>query len=54
MQVYLYITPTIIYGDQDSCVMTLKVESSVFKLDVFLTKFGHKLLLSLSAQSNYV
>ena len=45
---------------QDGCVMkllSLEMDSShstVFKSDVFLTKFGHKLLLSLSAQPDYV
>ena len=54
---YTYITHTVIYCDQDRCVMklfNLEMDSTVFKSDVFLTKFGHKLLLSLSAQSDYV
>ena len=44
--------------DQDKCVKscpTLKMESTVFsKVTVFLTKFGHKVLLSLSAQPDYM
>ena len=54
---YTYITLTVIYCDQDRYVMklfNLKMDSTVFKSDVFLTKFGHKLVLSLSAQPNYV
>ena len=51
---YTYITPTVIDCDQDSCVMNLKVESTVFKSGVFLTKLGQKLLISLSAQPDYV
>ena len=50
-------TPTVIYCDQDRCVMKLldlEMDSSVFKSDVFLTELGHKLLISLSALSNYV
>ena len=31
-----------------------EMDSTVFKSGVFLGKFGHKLLLSLSAQSDYV
>ena len=54
---YTYVTPTVIYYDQDRCVMKcfdLEMASTVFKSGVFLTKFGHKLLLSLSAQPDYV
>ena len=35
-------------------LMNLEMDSTVFKSDVFLAKFGHKLLLSLSAQPDYV
>ena len=31
-------------------LFNLEMDSAVFKAGVFLTKFGHKLLLSLSAQ----
>ena len=51
------ITPTVIYCDQDRCetkLFNLEMDSTVFKTGVFLTKFGHKLLLSLPAQPNYV
>ena len=54
---YTYITPTVIYCDQDRCVMklfNLEMDSTVFKSGVFQTKFGHKVLLSLSAQPDYV
>ena len=55
---YTYITPTAIYCDQDRYVnescSTLKVDSTVFKSGVLLTKFGNKLLLSLSAQPDNV
>ena len=49
--------PTVIYSDQDRCVMklfSLEIDSAVFKSGVFLTEYGHKLLLSLAAQSDYV
>ena len=52
-----YVTPTVMYCDQDRYVMKLfniEMDSTVFKSGVFLTKFGHKLLLSLSAQPDYV
>ena len=54
---YTYITSTVIYCDQDRCVMklfNLGMDSTVFKSGVFLTKFEHKLLLSLSAQPDYM
>ena len=54
---YTYLAPTVIYCDRGKCVMKLfniEMDSTVFKSDVFLTKFGHKLLLSLSAQPDYV
>ena len=54
---YTYITSTVIYYDQDRCAMkliNLKMDSTAFKSGVFLTKFGHKLLLSLSVQPDYV
>ena len=35
-------------------LFNLEVDSTVFKSGVFLTKFGLKLLLSLSAQPDYV
>ena len=35
-------------------LFNLEMDSTVFKLGVFLTKFGHKLLVSLSAQPDYV
>ena len=41
-------TLTVIYCDQDRCVMklfNLEMDSTMFKSGVFLTKFGHKLLL---------
>ena len=50
-------TPTVIYCDQDRCVMklfNLEMDSTVFKSGVFLTIFGHKLLFSSSAQPDYV
>ena len=56
MQVYL-LTPTVIYCDQDRCEMksfNLEMDSTVFSSGVFLTKFGHKLLLPLSAQPDNV
>ena len=52
-----YVTRTVIYSDQDRYVIelfNLEMESTVFKSGVFLTKFGHKLLLSLSAHPDYV
>ena len=51
-----YMSPTVIYCDKDRKVScsALKVDSAVFKSGVFLTKFGHKLFLSLSAQPDYV
>ena len=54
---YTYITPTVIYCDQDRCVMKLfnvEMDSTVFKPGVFLTKFVHKLFLPLSAQPDYI
>ena len=54
---YTYVTPTVIYSDQDRYIMKffdLEMDSTVFKSSVFLTKLGHKLLLSLSAQPDYV
>ena len=55
---YTYLTSAVIYCDQDRYVMTLfsliKVDSTVIKSGVFLTKFGHDFLFSLSAQSDYV
>ena len=54
---YTYVTPTVIYCDQDMYVMkvfNLGLDSPAFKLGVFLTKFGHKVLLSLSAQADYM
>ena len=35
-------------------LFNLEMDSTVFKSGVFLTKFGHKLLLSLSAQFDNV
>ena len=35
-------------------LFNLKVDSTVFKPGVFLTKYGHKLILSLSIQPDYV
>ena len=35
-------------------LFSLEVDSTVFKSGVFLTKFRHKLLLSLSARPEYV
>ena len=35
-------------------LINLEMDSTVFKSDVFLAEFGHKLLLSLSAQQDYV
>ena len=49
---FTYVTPTVIYCDQDR--FNLEMDSTVFKSGVFLTKFGHKLLLSLSAKPDYV
>ena len=54
---YTYVTPTVIYNDHDKYVMkllNLEMDSTVFKSGVFLTKCGHKLPLSLSAQPDYV
>ena len=54
---YTYVTPTVIYYDQDRCVMklfNLEMDSVVYKSGGVLTKFGHKLLLSLSAQPDFV
>ena len=34
-------------------ILNLEMDSTVFKSGVFLTKFGQKLLLSLSAQPDY-
>ena len=53
---YTYDTPTVIYCDQDRYVMklfNLEIDSTAFKSGVFLTKFEHKLLLSLSAQPDF-
>ena len=47
---YTYFSLTVIYCDHDKCVMKLfniKIDSTVFKSVVFLTKFGHRFLLSL-------
>ena len=35
-------------------LVNLEMDSTVFKPGVFLAKFGHKLLLCLSAQPDYV
>ena len=35
-------------------VTNLEMDSTVFKSGVFLAKIGHKLVLSLSAQPDYV
>ena len=35
-------------------LFNLRLDSPAFKLGVFLTKFGHKVLLSLSAQAGYM
>ena len=35
-------------------LFNLEMDSTVFKSGVFLTKFAHKLLFSLSAQPEYV
>ena len=54
---YTFVTPTVIYCDQDRYVMKLfniEMDSTVFKSGVFLIKFGYKLLLSLSAQPDYI
>ena len=54
---YTNIAPTVIYCDKDRCVLklfNLEMDSSVFKSGVFVIKFGHKLLLSLFAQPDYV
>ena len=54
---YTYVTPTVIYLDQDRYVIklfNLKMDCTVFKSGVFLTKFGHNFRLSLSAQSHDV
>ena len=51
-----YVTPTVIYCDQGRYVMklfNLEMDFTVFKSGVFLTTFGHKLLLSLSAHPDY-
>ena len=48
IHLYTYVTFTVIYCAQDSCVMklfNLEMDFTVFKSDVFLIKFGHKLLL---------
>ena len=53
---YAYLSPTVIYCDQDRYVMklfNLEMDSTVCKSGVFLTKFGHKLHISLSAQPDY-
>ena len=57
MQLYLYNIYSNLLWPRQVCkwsCSTLKVDSTVFKSGVFLTKFGHKLLLSLSAQPDYV
>ena len=53
---YTYVTPTVMYNDQDRCVMKLfNFEmDSLFKSGAFLPNFEHKLLLSLSAQPDCV
>ena len=54
---YTCLTPTVIHCDQDRYIMrlfNLVMDTTVFKSGVFLTKFGHKLLLSSSAQPDYV
>ena len=54
---YTYLTHTVIYCKQDRYVMkfsNLEMDSTVFNSGVFLTKFGHKLLISLSAQPDYI
>ena len=54
---YTYVIATVIYCDQDRCVMklfNLEMDCTVFKSGVFLTKFGHNLLLYVSAQPDYV
>ena len=54
---YIYVTLTVIYCDQDRSVMklsNLEMDSIVFKSGVFLTNFGHKLLISLYAQPDCV
>ena len=50
---YTYITSTVIYCEKDRC-STLNLDSIVFKSGVFLTKLGQTLILSLSAQPDYV
>ena len=48
-------TPTVIYCDRDRHVIklfNLEMDSTVS--GVFLTRFGHKLLLSLSVQPDYM
>ena len=35
-------------------LINLEMDSTVFKSGVFLAKFGHKLLLSLSAKPDYI
>ena len=45
---YTFVTPTVIYCDQDRYVMklfNLEMDCTVFKSGLFLTKFGNKLLL---------
>ena len=54
---YTYEMPTVIFCDQDRYVtklFILEMDSTIFKVRCILTKFGHKLLLSLSAQPDYV
>ena len=54
---YTYVTPTVIFFDQYRYVMklfNLEMDSTVVTSSVFITKFGHKLPLSLSAQPDYV
>ena len=54
---YTFKTPTVIYCDQDMCVMklfNLEMDCTMFRSGAFLTKFGHKLFLSLSVQPDYV
>ena len=43
---YSYITPAVIYCDQDRCVMNLfnlEMDSAVFKSGIFLTIFRHNI-----------
>ena len=49
---YTYVTPIVIYCDKRQ--VCNEMDSTEFKLRVFLTKFGRKLLLSLSARHDYL